>query len=65
MSPEILTLVAVLAYDLALEICEFLSSALVETDESARGPPFASLNESSCTRVEKDIVAAKSSIDSV
>jgi hypothetical protein len=56
MSPEMLTLVAaVLAYDIALETCDLLSST-VEAEEVARAFGL-SLNERSWTRLEKDIAA--------
>jgi hypothetical protein len=59
MSPEMLTLVAaVLAYDIARDTCDFLSS-VVEAEEvtrAARRSSFPSLKERSWTRLEKDIV---------
>jgi len=62
MSPEMLTLVAeVLAYDLALEMCDRLSSIVdvEETPRAMRRASFASLNDRSCTRLEKDMVDSK------
>lgn len=59
MSPEMLTLVAaVLAYDIARDTCDFLSSA-VEAEEvtrAARRSPLASLKDRSWTRLEKDMI---------
>lgn len=62
MSPDMLTLVAeVLAYDIAFEICDLLSS-IVEIEEEARAACLRSvaaglsLKERSCTRLEKDMV---------
>ena len=62
MSPEMLTLVAdVLAYDIAREMCDRLSS-WVDIEEEALtacrrcSAAGLSLNERSCTRLEKDIV---------
>jgi hypothetical protein len=68
MSPEMLTLVAdVLAYDIALETCDLLSS-IVEADDVPRGTGRRSfglsLKEISWTRLEKDIFAvAEGAID--
>jgi hypothetical protein len=54
-----LTLVAeVLAYDLALDICDLLSS-IVEVEEiplAMRRSSLASLNDRSCTRLENDMI---------
>jgi len=64
MSPDMLTLVAaVLAYDIALDICD-LRSSIVEEEEEAfplivRLSSLASLNERSCTREEKDMMIVK------
>jgi len=62
-----LTLVAVvLAYDLALDICDLLSS-IVEVEAAPRVACLRSLalslKDKSCTRLEKDIL--RSGIDSV
>jgi hypothetical protein len=57
-----LTLVAaVLAYDMAREMCDARSST-VETEGAARGRrgPFPSRIERSCTRLEKDMMKAQS-----
>lgn len=63
MSPEMLTLVAVvLAYDIALETCDLLSST-VEMEEVpvpraiCRRSLGLSLNDRSWTRLEKDMIA--------
>jgi hypothetical protein len=65
MSPEILTLVAVvLAYDIALETCDLLSST-VEVEEEAAVPRVIcrrslglSLKDKSWTKLEKDMIVA-------
>lgn len=57
-----LTLVAaVLAYDIALEICD-LRSSMVEVEApplAARLSSLASLKERSCTREENDMIAVR------
>jgi len=65
MSPEMLTLVAaVLAYDIARDTCDLLSS-IVEAEEVTRGArrsSLASLKERSWTRLEKDMVGCCKSV---
>ena len=70
MSPEMLTLVAeVLAYDIALEICD-LRSSMVDTDEVPLATCLRSLaaglslKERSWTRLEKDIVRCAGTYES-
>jgi hypothetical protein len=55
-----LTLVAaVLAYDMALEMCDRLSS-IVEVDRAiGRLSSLGSLKERSCTRLEKDMMGGE------
>lgn len=67
MSPEILTLVAaVLAYDMAREMCD-LRSSIEATDAVRSGPARRSAavalsrKERSCTSVEKDMILESAS----
>ena len=58
-SPDMLTLVAaVLAYDLAREMCDTLSSAAEVVDAAGAGRrlPLESRRDRSCTRLEKDMM---------
>lgn len=60
MSPDMLTLVAaVLAYDMARDTCDLLSSTVDEdeTPRAIRRSSLMSLKERSWTRLEKDIFA--------
>lgn len=66
MSPEMLTLVAaVLAYDIARDTCDLLSSAIEaeEVTRAARRSSLASLKERSWTRLEKDITGCCRSVN--